>query len=351
MTQSELPVGEVVVGSRMRKSVGSVLPLAKSIETVGLLHPLVVNSRRELIAGGRRLEAVKKLGWVTVPVRVVETLDDAVAALKAELYENTDREPLTPTEVVEAGRRIEELEKPEAARRQAASQAKKGVKVGVQGGGNLPPPENKGKTRDKVGEALGVSGSTYDRAKQVVAAAEAEPEKYGDLPARMDESSVNAAHKELKARQSPVETDDGHSDPAAGHVGEFETPPIPGFDIPAPHGRNPYSRNARDPDPPGPFDDFLAKITATTAAVSRAMNADTDDAKRLRAYLIGAQDRLVYNPDKRVDGKQVGWAFNGLKAVRHLVKMANATGRRVPPADKIKAAYQQAKSTDPVEGD
>jgi hypothetical protein len=36
----------------------------------------------------------------------------------------------------------------------------------------------------------------------VVEAAEAEPEKFGDLPARMDAESVEAAHRELKARRS-----------------------------------------------------------------------------------------------------------------------------------------------------
>ena len=48
-----LPLKKVVVGDRARKNVGNVSGLAESIERLGLLHPLVVNSRHELIAGGR----------------------------------------------------------------------------------------------------------------------------------------------------------------------------------------------------------------------------------------------------------------------------------------------------------
>lgn len=78
---------------------------------------------------------------------------------------------------------IEAIEKPKAKERQAAG-------GGGTGCGKLPQPEPR--TRDKVGKALGVSGKTYEKAKQVVAAAEAEPEMFGDLPAKMNAESVDA---------------------------------------------------------------------------------------------------------------------------------------------------------------
>lgn len=46
--------------------------LAKSIEQVGLIHPLSVNDKNELLAGGRRYSAVKKLGWKEVEVSFVK---------------------------------------------------------------------------------------------------------------------------------------------------------------------------------------------------------------------------------------------------------------------------------------
>lgn len=216
-------IAEIVVAGRTRKKINGIESLVESIRTIGMLHPVVVNTRKELVAGGRRLEAAKRLGWNEVPVRVVDSLDDALAALTAERDENTCREPLTPTEMVEIGRRIEELEKPKAEERKAKSRAKPGEKIGTaQGEGNFPSPTNqaengqngkpsKGKTNDKVGSALGVSGKTYEKAKKVKEAAESDPQKFGDLPAKMDTESVHAAHEEMKARQeeSEEETDPG----------------------------------------------------------------------------------------------------------------------------------------------
>jgi len=49
--------------------------LAKSIEQVGLIHPLSVNDKNELLAGGRRYCAIKKLGWTNVEVTMVKKSD------------------------------------------------------------------------------------------------------------------------------------------------------------------------------------------------------------------------------------------------------------------------------------
>ena len=51
----------------------TVAELAESIEQVGLLHPLVVTTEHQLVAGAHRLRAVAKLGWTRVPARVVPT--------------------------------------------------------------------------------------------------------------------------------------------------------------------------------------------------------------------------------------------------------------------------------------
>lgn len=152
---------------------GDIDGLAASIADVGLLHLPVVNGDGVLVAGSRRLEAVKKLGWTEVPVRAVKTLSDAVLALKAERDENTCREALRPTEALALGERLEKMLKPEAEKRkvEAGKATGRGHK---KGGGNLPPPL--GKTRDAVGDAVGMSGKTYEKAKAVVKAAKENPE-------------------------------------------------------------------------------------------------------------------------------------------------------------------------------
>lgn len=198
---TELPVGDIVVGDRVRKDVGDVLPLAGSIEKVGLLHPVVVNSRHELVAGARRLAACRdKLFWKTIPVRVVATLDDALAAVRAERDENTFREPLTVSEIVELGRRLEALEKPMSKRRQASTGTAPGR--GRNACGKLPQAsDDAGKTREKIAEALDVSPRTYEKAKLVTEAAEAMPTRFADLAEKMDaDGTVDTAHRMLSGR-------------------------------------------------------------------------------------------------------------------------------------------------------
>lgn len=70
--------------------------LADSIKASGLLQPPVVRAvgnGYELIAGERRLRAVKRLGWETIPV-VLREVDDQ-AALTLAMIENLQRDDLS----------------------------------------------------------------------------------------------------------------------------------------------------------------------------------------------------------------------------------------------------------------
>ena len=59
-----------------------------------------------------------------------------------------------------------------------------------------------GRSVDKTGAAVGMSGRTYEKAREVVDAAEEDPETFGDLQRQMDESGkVDAAHKALRKRK------------------------------------------------------------------------------------------------------------------------------------------------------
>src|SRR4051812_23697724 len=94
---ARLPVDEIVVGHRRRPvNLTHVADLADSISTLGLLQHLVVTEQNKLVAGGHRLEAVKRLGWTTVPVTVIE-LSDLQADLAA-IDENLVRNDLSRLE-------------------------------------------------------------------------------------------------------------------------------------------------------------------------------------------------------------------------------------------------------------
>jgi site-specific DNA-methyltransferase (adenine-specific) len=204
----KLGVSDIVVGKRFRKDMGDLDALAASIADLGLLQPLVVRrSDRQLIAGRRRLEAVKRLGWDQVPVYLVAGLDETLVALRAERDENTCRKDFLPTERAQLERALLPQERAKAQERQKSGKSTDG-KAGGRGrakpGGNFPPGF-KAKSRDRVGAALGISGRTVQKEIAVVEAAEAQPEVFGDLPDLMDSKSTESAFKELKRRQRQQE--------------------------------------------------------------------------------------------------------------------------------------------------
>ena len=68
------PISSILVGRhRLRRDMGEIESLAASIEDIGLLNPITVDRDGNLLAGERRLRAVKLLGWKTVPVVIAGT--------------------------------------------------------------------------------------------------------------------------------------------------------------------------------------------------------------------------------------------------------------------------------------
>lgn len=170
MKVQSVPVGSIKVRGRTRKDMGDVAALAASIERLGLLQPIVVDAKMRLVAGERRLRAVKQLNWGSVRVSIANNLDDAVKLLAAERDENVCRKSFTPGEAVAIGERMEALERPQAEARRRATQNNQSAKAR---GGNLPQQVS-GKTRDLVAAIVGMSGRTYEKAKAVVASGDRE---------------------------------------------------------------------------------------------------------------------------------------------------------------------------------
>ena len=67
------------------------------------------------------------------------------------------------------GQSLEALERKAAKQRQAAAGPKEGKGKKRSGGGKLPQAIEPTKTRDAIGRAIGMSGTTYERAKAVIA--------------------------------------------------------------------------------------------------------------------------------------------------------------------------------------
>lgn len=156
------PIASIHVGARHRKDMGDVDALAASIGRLGLLCPVVLNGEGGLVAGCRRLEAVKRLGWTEVPAITALNLDDAQAALMAERDENTCRKDFTPSEAVEAAAALEPFERQAARQRQASLNGK------AKDASEKVTEASKGEAKDKVAAAVGMSRPTLERAKIVV---------------------------------------------------------------------------------------------------------------------------------------------------------------------------------------
>ncbi|TVR54964.1 MAG: chromosome partitioning protein ParB [Spirochaetaceae bacterium] len=107
----QVEINSIIIRKRIRKSLGDIGPLMRSIESFGLMNPIVINGKNELIAGHRRLEAVRRLGWSSVPVRVVDRDDDA-EKLEMELDENIHRKELTTDELAEAYMKLDKMKNP-----------------------------------------------------------------------------------------------------------------------------------------------------------------------------------------------------------------------------------------------
>jgi N6-adenosine-specific RNA methylase IME4 len=222
-SQATLPVDQIRVGERHRKDLGDIASLAASIADVaGLLQPVVITPAGDLIDGQRRLIALRVLGQTHVPVHVVDI--DAIA--RGELAANVYRKDFTPSEMVAIAATVERRERELAEARQTAS---------LKRGNEKPVVEtfhDGGKTRDKVAAPLGISGRTLEKAKAVVAAAEAEPGKYNHLVEAMDRTGrVNGVFKRLKVAQQAA-------------LIRSETPPLP--------GNGPYRVIVADP--PWPYE-------------------------------------------------------------------------------------------------
>ncbi len=90
---------------------GDLTPLMESLKQYSQLSPIIVNSKNELIAGERRLAAVKRLGWPAIDALVIES-NSELDKLQIELEENIQRSNFTMEEIQEAFARLEKLEKP-----------------------------------------------------------------------------------------------------------------------------------------------------------------------------------------------------------------------------------------------
>lgn len=98
----ELSLGDIKLSQFALRSLSEdvVSDLAKSIQTNGLLQPILIRptgSSYEVVFGNHRLEACKRLGWKSIPAIIEEMPDDDCFLVKVveNLQRNVEINPLT----------------------------------------------------------------------------------------------------------------------------------------------------------------------------------------------------------------------------------------------------------------
>lgn len=127
----EIPLDQIIVDdpSRQRKELTDIEGLIESIKRIGLLHAIVIDRSNKLLAGRRRLEAFRRLGHTSIPVRYYENLDPSEQKL-VELDENLRRVDISWKDRAEAVLALFEL---------------------------------RGGTRDEAADYIGMAGNTFGR--------------------------------------------------------------------------------------------------------------------------------------------------------------------------------------------
>ena len=106
-----VPIKDIKIKKRVRKDLGNLEDLKDSLRTYGLLNPITLNSKYELIAGERRLQSAIQLGWTSINANIVDNLTE-VEQLEMEIEENNQRKEFTDTELMEGYKRLQRLRNP-----------------------------------------------------------------------------------------------------------------------------------------------------------------------------------------------------------------------------------------------
>ena len=112
----QVSIHKIIIEDRIRKELGDLTPLMNSLQKHGQLNPIVIDEESKLIAGHRRLESAKRLGWLTVETICLKELSRS-DKLELEIDENIHRKELTLEEVKDGYERLENLNKPPVVKR------------------------------------------------------------------------------------------------------------------------------------------------------------------------------------------------------------------------------------------
>ena len=125
ITQSTptIPLSEIEIGSRFRKDYGDIDQLCYSIKKNGLINPVAVGVAEKmsisrettlpyiLLAGGRRMMALKEMGYTDIPVNIYDQSLTELDFRAIEMAENFDRKEMSYEEELRLKLEVDRLQK------------------------------------------------------------------------------------------------------------------------------------------------------------------------------------------------------------------------------------------------
>ncbi len=193
-----MEIDDIVVGRRYREELGDMEDLKRSISELGLLQPIVVRKgTNELVAGYRRLKALKELGITSLAEGTHVNLVDIESLVLGEHDENICRKDFTISEKVAIFEAVKEEQLRIGMERQILAGARgpgdraAGDQFGLDGNEHANVTgtginRRYGHARSHAAKVVGLHQNTLRKASEIVAAARKEPRRYGHLVREMD---------------------------------------------------------------------------------------------------------------------------------------------------------------------
>lgn len=195
-----LNISEIIIGERRREDMGDIKGLADSIRQYGLLHPVVVDDAKNLVAGGRRLAACKLLGWQEIPATLIRELSETELRV-IEIEENIKRKDLTQIELSRNMVKLAEIKKPEIIE-DSDPRRESPDRFLAQGAKNLGGRPNKPDSQQAIADAIGIPRRTLVEARQHVAAVDKYPvlEEFPKKKAIQTAKELDKVPEDIKAK-------------------------------------------------------------------------------------------------------------------------------------------------------
>jgi len=174
--------------------------LKQSIQTEGQHFPITINPQNIILDGHNRYRICLELGLE--PKYEVKSFPDGLLEQKFVIEVNLRRRHLNDLQKTELGLPLEEINKELAKQRMSeAGKIGRNIQLGVSSN-ELPPTE--GQARDITAKTIGISATTYHRAKTIL---QKGSEKLKQK-ARKGQISINAAYMQINRAEKHENTPD-----------------------------------------------------------------------------------------------------------------------------------------------